>query len=214
MYLPTHFEVTDTAAMHRLIREHPLGSMVVLGPDGLDANPLPFELDAQAGTLGTLRAHVARANPLLAEIGDGAAVIVVFQGAQGYISPNWYPSKHETHRLVPTWNYQVVNAHGSLRWRDDERYVRGVIARLTREHESRTAQSPPWRMGDSAPEYIDSMVKAIVGLEIPIDRLAGKFKLSQNREHRDLVGAVEALARTESVALADAMNEALRARQD
>ena len=191
MYNPAHFAVTDLAALHRIIRAHPLGMLVTAGSSGLDANHIPFELDAATAPLGTLRAHVARANPVWQQCADGAAVLVVFRGAEAYISPNWYPSKHETHRLVPTWNYEVVHAHGRISIRDDEAYVRGVVARLTRRHEA--TEPKPWKMGDSAPEYIDGMLRAIVGIEITIDRLEGKSKLSQNREPRDRLGAAETL---------------------
>jgi transcriptional regulator len=191
MYNPAHFAVTEPAALHRIIRAHPLGMLVTAGSSGLDANHIPFELDAATGPHGTLRAHVARANPVWQQCADGAAVLVVFRGAEAYISPNWYPSKHETHRLVPTWNYEVVHAHGRISIRDDEAYVRGVVARLTRRHEA--TEPKPWKMGDSAPEYIDGMLKAIVGIEIAIERLEGKSKLSQNRETRDRLGAAETL---------------------
>ncbi|MOA10432.1 Protease synthase and sporulation protein PAI 2 [compost metagenome] len=118
-------------------------------------------------------------------------MLVIFRGAEGYISPNWYPSKHEAHRQVPTWNYEVVHAHGRLTVRDDEKFVRGVVGRLTRRHEA--GEPRPWKMGDAAPGYIDAMLQAIVGLEITITRLEGKAKLSQNKELRDRQGAVDAL---------------------
>ncbi|MGM9427574.1 FMN-binding negative transcriptional regulator [Hydrogenophaga sp. MI9] len=192
MYRPTHFEENRTEVLHALITTHPLGQLVTHGPDGLDANPLPFELDATVGPHGLLRAHVARANPVWQQAGD-TEVLVIFQAADGYISPNWYPSKPEHHRHVPTWNYQVVHAHGVLRVRDDERFVRGLVGRLTREHEQRAQQERPWRMGDSAPEFINGLLQVIVGVEIQITRLVGKFKLGQNREARDLEGAAAGL---------------------
>ena len=208
MYLPRHFEEARPDALHRIIRQRPLGTLVVAGPHGLDANHVPFELDAAAGAHGTLRAHVARANPVWTECPDGAQVLVVFGGADAYVSPNWYPSKHETHRLVPTWNYQVVHVHGTLRIRDDEKSVRGIVASLTREHESRTGDPRPWKMGDSAPEFIDGMLAAIVGIEVEIARIVGKFKLSQNREARDRVGAAQALAQRGDDEMARAMLDA------
>jgi transcriptional regulator len=191
MYTPAHFAVTDPAALHRIIREHPLGMLVTPSPDGMDANHIPFEFDPTVGAHGLLSAHVARANPVWQQCASGADVLIVFRGNEHYISPNWYPSKHETHRQVPTWNYEVVHAHGRLTVRDDDRFVRGVVARLTRTHE---AQEPkPWKMGDSAPDYIDGMVRAIVGIEVLVTRLEGKSKLSQNREPRDVRGAVDSL---------------------
>ena len=128
MYLPPMFAETDPAEIHRILRAHPLGTLVTHGPNGLDASHLPFLLDAQRGPQGTLLAHVARANALWREVRDGDPVLVVFRGAQGYISPNWYPSKQETHRHVPTWNYEAVHVHGHLRIHDDPTFVRGVVA--------------------------------------------------------------------------------------
>lgn len=192
MYVPPHFDEPRTEVLHDLIRQHPFGTLVTHGAGGLDANHIPFELLAGQGALGTLTAHVARANPVWREVRDGDEVMVIFRGGDAYISPNWYPSKHEFHRQVPTWNYRVVHAHGRITVRDDERTVRAVVARLTRTHEA--AQPAPWKMGDSAPEFIDTLLQAIVGIEIGITRLAGKFKLSQNKDERDLRAAGEVLA--------------------
>lgn len=205
MYTPAHFSVTDPAALERIIREHPLGILVTPLDGGMDANHIPFEFNPAGGELGLLSAHVARANPVWQQCANGAQVLVIFRGNESYISPNWYPSKHETHRQVPTWNYEVVHAHGRLTVRDDEKYVRGVVARLTRTHE---AQEPkPWKMGDSAPDYIDGMVRAIVGIEVLITRLEGKSKLSQNREPRDVGGAVDALRQRGHLEMAKAMEK-------
>ena len=207
MYLPAHFAEARPEALHDLIAQHPLGALVASGPHGLDANHLPFELDAAAGAHGVLRAHVARNNPLWQELADGAPVLVVFQAEQGYISPNWYPSKHAAHQQVPTWNYRVVHAHGRLRIRDDERFVRGLVARLTRTHEAGSQQEKPWKMTDSDSAYIDRMLQAIVGIEVEITRLVGKSKLSQNREAGDRLGAVQALQARGQDALAQAMQQ-------
>jgi transcriptional regulator len=209
MYLPAHFAETRTTELHALIGENPLGTLVTVGPDGLDANHIPFELLTGQGEQGVLQAHLARANPLVEQIVDGMSVMVVFQGPQAYISPNWYPSKHETHQQVPTWNYQVVHAHGRIHLRDDERFVRGIVARLTREHETPAQELPPWRMTDSSPDYIARMLAAIVGIEIEIERLVGKFKLSQNKTPQDVAGAVDALAHSGHAELAAAMNKPL-----
>ncbi len=141
MYLPSHFEESDPQALHALIRDYPLGLLVSHGEAGLDANHLPFELSPAKGAQGTLEAHVARNNPVWSELRDGDEVLVVFRAGDAYISPQWYPSKQEHHRQVPTWNYRVVHAHGRVRIRDDERYVRGLVARLTRTHEA--TQEPP-----------------------------------------------------------------------
>jgi len=206
MYNPAHFALQDTVDLHRIIRSHPLGMLVSLADGQLDANHIPFELDPGTGPLGLLKAHVARANPVWQQCGEGAPVMVVFRGAEAYISPNWYPSKHETHRLVPTWNYEVVHAHGRLTVRDDEAYVRGVVARLTRHHEA--PEPKPWKMGDSPLDYIDGMLRAIVGIEIHIERLEGKAKLSQNREERDRMGAAQTLSERGEDEMGQRMREA------
>ena len=193
MYLPEHFEETRVEELHGLIAEYPLGALVVNGPGGLDANHLPFELHPDAGDRGQLTAHVARANPLWKEVRDGDEVLVIFRAGDAYISPNWYPTKHETHRQVPTWNYRIVHVHGTITIRDDEKFVRGVVGRLTRTHETRTEPERPWKMSDSSREYIDEALTAIVGIEIAITKMTGKWKLSQNKDERDRLGAAEAL---------------------
>jgi transcriptional regulator len=209
MYLPPHFEETRVEELYRIITTHPLGVLVLNGPNGLDANHLPFELNPDVGTHGRLLAHVARANPLWQETQDNDEVLVIFRAADAYISPNWYPSKHEFHRQVPTWNYQAVHVHGRIKIRDDERFVRGVVARLTRVHEARTAAEEPWKMSDSSKEYIDQLLTAIVGIEIEITKLIGKWKLSQNREECDRQGAAEELHRRGEQRIAAAMLNAI-----
>ena len=206
MYLPTHFAETRPEELSRIIRDHPLGALVTHGASGLDADHLPFEFDPDVGTHGLLSAHLARANPLWQRCPTGTAVMVIFGGAQAYISPNWYPSKHEAHRQVPTWNYEVVHAHGVLTVHDDERFARGIIARLTRRHEA--TEPKPWKMGDSAPEYIDSMVRNIVGIEIAVTSLVGKSKLSQNKEARDRLNAAEILKARGHEEMSDLMRNA------
>jgi len=210
MYIPAHFEMANAHELHRIIQSHPLG-ILVTGEGGLDANHIPFYFDSSQGELGTLTAHIARANPLWQQCAHESEVLVVFRGAESYVSPNWYPSKHETHRQVPTWNYEVVHAHGKLTIHDDELFVRAVIGRLTKTHE---AQEPkPWKMSDSSPDYIDSMLKAIVGIQIAITRLEGKAKLSQNREPRDRQGVVNALTARGKDELANTMSARPTARQ-
>ena len=206
MYIPQQFAETRPEALHRIIRAHPLGMLATHGPEGLDADHIPFELDVAHGPHGRLLAHGARANDVWQRCPTGAAVMVAFRGVEAYVSPNWYPSKHEAHRQVPTWNYEVVHAHGTLTVRDDERFVRGLVARLTRRHEA--AEAKPWKMSDSAPEFIDAMLRNIVGLEIAITSLAGKAKLSQNKETRDRLNAADALATREHGELAQSMRNA------
>ncbi|MFM0300845.1 FMN-binding negative transcriptional regulator [Paraburkholderia sediminicola] len=219
MYMPAHFEENRPEVLHRLIAEQSFGALITHGPNGLDANHLPFEFDAQlapeggdaqpARTHGILRAHVARANPVWQEVAANPEALVIFQGPAAYISPTWYPSKHETHRQVPTYNYMVVHAHGRIVVRDDESFLRGLVARLTRKME--TGEPVPWKMGDAPADYIAQMLGAIVGLEIEVTRLVGKWKLGQNKEATDRRGAAEALlARTsdEQKAVGQAMLDA------
>ncbi|WP_159916891.1 FMN-binding negative transcriptional regulator [Pantoea sp. 18069] len=203
MYLPAHFSETRPQELTRIIRQNPLGILVSHGAQGLDADHLPFEFDPAAGDRGLLTAHVARANPVWQRCPTGTPVMVIFRATDGYISPNWYPSKHQAHRQVPTWNYEVVHAHGLLTIRDDERFVRGMVGKLTRRHEATEPQ--PWKMADSPPEFIDDLLRQIVGIEIAVTSLVGKRKLSQNKAQRDQAGAAQALMARGNGALAQAM---------
>lgn len=203
MYVPAPFDESRPDVLHRLIADNPLGILFTKGKSGMDANHLPFELNAKDGPMGVLHCHVARHNPVWQDIADGDEVLVVFRAGDAYISPQWYPSKHESHKQVPTWNYIVAHAYGRATIRDDERYVRGMVARLTRTHEA--SQPVPWKMTDSPKEHIDMMLKAIVGIEIEITRLIGKSKLSQNKEVRDIQGAGEALSAKGSDVIGQAM---------
>lgn len=210
MYLPDHFVENRPEELHRIVRAYPLGMLVTLNQGALDADHIPFRLDTEVtdkAPLGTLSAHVARANSVWQRCPTGTEVMVVFRGEQAYISPNWYPSKHETHRLVPTWNYEVVHAHGVVTVHDQERFVRRNVSLLARTHEA--SEPRPWKMGDSPPEYIDTMLSNIVGLEITITSLVGKVKMSQNRERRDRAGAAEVLEQRGHTAMAQAMKKTL-----
>ncbi|WP_426702546.1 FMN-binding negative transcriptional regulator [Rhodanobacter sp. Col0626] len=184
MYMPKHFEETRTEVLHGLIRAYPFAALVTRTKDGLSANHLPFELVGEM-----LHGHVACGNELVKM--DGAEVLLVFQGPDGYISPNWYPSKHETGREVPTWNYAVVHVHGRLRVVDDASWLRGLLETLTSHHEA--GQSKPWKIGDAPEDHIEKSLRAIVGLEIAIDRIEGKFKLSQNHPARNRAGVIVGL---------------------
>ena len=203
MYLPSHFETPDLASLHQLILAYPLGALITHGERGLDANHLPFELDTEEGEHGLLRAHVARNNPLWQEASHGDEVLVIFKAADAYISPNWYPSKQVHHQQVPTWNYSVVHAHGRIRIHDDARFVRRLLTNLTRRHES--AEPAPWKIADAPREYIEAMVQAVVGIEIEITGLVGKFKLSQNKADADRQGAADSLQARGQVEIAEAM---------
>ncbi|MFL9944587.1 FMN-binding negative transcriptional regulator [Paraburkholderia agricolaris] len=203
MYIPAHFDEPRTEVLHTLIKENPFGILFTHGKSGMDANHIPFELKAAEGACGVLHAHVARANPVWQDVANGDEVLVVFRAGDAYISPSWYPGKHEFHKQVPTWNYRVVHAYGRISIHDDERYVRGVVGRLTRTHEA--SQPKPWKMTDSPADYIDAMLKAIVGVEIEITRLVGKIKLGQNKDVRDIRGAGAALNEQGENVVGDAM---------
>ncbi|KVR81388.1 FMN-binding negative transcriptional regulator [Burkholderia vietnamiensis] len=205
MYVPADFAESNPDALRELIVQHPFGTLVTHGANGLDANHLPLELLPRDGGLGELHAHVARANPLWQEVENGDDVLVIFRAGDAYISPNWYPSKHVAHRQVPTWNYVVVHAYGRITVRDDEKFVRGVVARLTRTHEA--SQPVPWKMADAPKDYLDALLQSIVGLQIEITRLVGKRKLSQTKAADDIRGAADALIANGQVAIGDAMLE-------
>jgi transcriptional regulator len=203
MYVPDPFNESRTEILHAHITRHPFGTLITHGAGGLNANHLPFELASAESELGVLHAHVARANPVWQEVANGDEVLVVFTAGDAYISPNWYPSKQETHRHVPTWNYIAVHAYGRVSVRDDEKYVRGVVARLTRTHEA--SQARPWKMSDAPSDFVDTLLASIVGVQVEITRLVGKSKVGQNRETRDIQGAGEALRARGQFEIGDAM---------
>ena len=207
MYVPQQFAEPRVQELHRIVRDNSLGMLVTNTATGLEANHLPFLLDEQPGTGGVLIAHVARANPIWRDIRDDDAVLVVFRGVGGYISPNWYPGKQETHRRVPTWNYEVVHAHGTIHVRDDEKFVRGVVGRLTRQHEADQAQ--PWKMSDAPSDFIAEELRHIVGIEIRITRLEGKRKLNQHYQLQDREGAIRGLEAHGNHGLAQAIKDTL-----
>lgn len=191
MYLPTHFKQENLPELFDLIEKNPLGSLMVIYDGEMEANHIPFELDRSAGNSGLLRGHIAKANPLFTLLEEVQSAYVIFHAEQSYISPNWYPGKFEHHREVPTWNYRVVHVKGTIRKIDDEKYLRGILARLTRQHEA--PQALPWKMGDAPNDYIEEQLEKIVAIEIEIDSIVGKFKVSQNRSAVDATSAANAL---------------------
>ena len=192
MYIPPAFREDRIETLHELIRQHPLGLLTNAGEGGLVATPVPFLVYADEGRTGTLRAHVARANPHWRELQGGAGCLVVFMGPQGYVTPSWYPTKRETQKVVPTWNYVCVQAWGQPRIVEDAAWLRRQLDDLThaREHD----RPAPWAVGDAPDEFIAAQMKAIVGIEIPIERIEGKWKLSQNRPQADRAGVVAGLS--------------------
>jgi transcriptional regulator len=190
MYQPPHFREDRLDVQHKLIVAHPLGLIVSIGPEGLIANPLPFLLDPQVAPFGKLRSHLARANSQWQNL-DGQAVLVVFQGVNTYVSPSWYQTKQDTGKVVPTWNYAIVQARGIAHVLDDRSWLSKQVGQLTTEHEAK--QPIPWAVGDAPADYISAQLKGIVGLEIAITSIEGKWKVSQNRPEADRRGVAEAL---------------------
>ncbi len=184
MYLPSHFEENDPAALRALMADHPLATWVCVVEGQPVVNHLPFHLDETRGPHGTLIGHLARANPLWKA--SPSPGVLVFQGPQSYVTPSWYPSKQEHGKVVPTWNYAVVHAHGTPRYIHDKPELHALVSRLTNHHE--TPRAKPWAVDDAPHDYTQAMLGAIVGVEIPIERLVGKFKLSQNRSDVDREG--------------------------
>jgi transcriptional regulator len=191
MYVPKHHEESDISVLHALVRSHPLGTWVTQGDGELLANHVPFFVDPARGKFGTLIGHVARANRVWQSFSKTVDSVVVFQGPQTYITPSWYPSKHAHGKAVPTWNYAVVHAHGLPRVIEDREWLLQHVNQLTNVHEAR--QALPWKVTDAPAEFTDKLLQSIVGIEIPITRLVGKWKVSQNRPEPDKLGVVAGL---------------------
>lgn len=200
MYVPQQFHEPDIGVIHQLIRSHPLGAIVTVTPDGLDANHIPLILQPDPAPLGTLHGHVARGNTLWRDSSPSVDALVIFQGPEAYVSPSVYPSKAENPKVVPTWNYVVVHAHGRLRPVDDAAWLRTNIEQLTRSHESH--RQVPWHVTDAPADFVDQLVKGIVGIEITITKLTGKWKVSQNRSQADRDGVVAGLTSEGAEAMA------------
>jgi transcriptional regulator len=186
MYLPKSFHETRTDVLYALMSDYPFATVITHGGEVLTANHLPLERVGETA----LHGHVARGNELANA--DGAQVLVIFHGADGYVSPNWYPTKHDTGREVPTWNYAVVHVHGRLRVVEDQAWLRQLLERLTDRHEA--AQPKPWRIDDAPEDHIEKMLRMIVGIDIAIERIEGKFKLSQNHVEANRAGVLQGLA--------------------
>lgn len=195
MYLPTHFKHEQLDDLVDLIQQYPLATVVMTAADDtLEVNHLPLEFERQQGGLGVLRGHIAKANPMFEILSRSALAYVIFQAEDAYISPNWYEGKQEHHRVVPTWNYRVVHVKGEIRTLEDERYLRGVLARLTRQHEA--SQPVQWKMGDAPQDFIAEQMEKIIAIEINIQSMIGKFKVSQNRSAVDALNVAKALEKS------------------
>ena len=192
MYEPSHFKVEDRDALFAVMREHPLATLVTVGESGLIANPVPFVVHADEGPQGVLRAHLARPNPQWKAIAAGAETLVIFTGVERYVTPAWYATKQETGKVVPTWNYVTVQARGPARAIEDPVWLRAQLESLTRQQEAPRAE--PWSVSDAPEIFVAAQARGIVGIEIEITSLIGKFKLSQNRQEADKLGVLNGLA--------------------
>ena len=206
MYRPAHFREERRDVLHGFIERHPLGALVTVAAGRPEVDHVPMQLDREAGPCGRLSGHVARANPVVRAPPDGSQVLVVFAGADAYVSPSAYPSKQVDGRVVPTWNYAVVHARGPIRWFDDRDRLHALVAALTDRHESGRAE--PWAVTDAPADYMDAMVRGIVGFEIEVEVLEGNFKSSQNRADADRDGVRRQLS---DVRTPDELAELVRA---
>jgi transcriptional regulator len=191
MYQPPHFREDNREVQHALIRARPLGLLVTLGSAGLMANPVPFVLDASASPYGTLKTHLSRANTQWQDFDASQEALVVFQGPETYITPSWYAAKREHGKVVPTWNYAIVQAYGRMRVIDDPDWLLRQITAMTDVHEA--AQPRPWAVSDAPAAFVAAQLKGIVGIEIEITRIEGKWKVSQNRSEADREGVAAGL---------------------
>lgn len=208
MYQPPHHREDRLEVQHELIRTYPLGTLVTMTKSALVANAIPFILDASVGPYGTLKAHLARANAQWRDYDPAVDVLIIFQGVERYITPSWYATKAETGKVVPTWNYVMVQASGPMRVIEDRDWLRIQIADLTAALEGRRAE--PWAVSDAPTAFVEAQLKGIVGLEIPIVRLEGKWKVSQNRPDGDRQGVIDGLraaGEDESLAMAELVRE-------
>ena len=194
MYIPPHFREDRLEVLHDLIRQNSLATLVTLGEGGLIANHVPLIVDPHPAPYGTLRGHLSRANVQWSESVPGKLALAIFQGPSTYITPSWYPSKSETGRVVPTYNYVAVHAHGELRTYDDPALLEQHLRKLTAAHEAPFTEK--WTLDDAPANYIEGLLKAIVGIEIPISKLEGKWKVSQNRPQKDRAGVTAGLRST------------------
>jgi transcriptional regulator len=197
MYTPSGFALNDLPELQQQILGTRLALLVTHGEQGLQASHLPLLLNTDEGPNGTLYGHFAKANPQWKELQNGAEALVIFAGADAYVSPGFYPSKAEHGKVVPTWNYVAVHAYGSAEVFTDADRLRSLVSALTDRHEAGRAQ--PWKVADAPADYIDGMLRAIVGFALPIQRLEGKRKLSQNRSAEDIAGVREGLAASPNV---------------
>jgi transcriptional regulator len=200
MYVPAHFGEDRVPTLHAAIREIGFGMLVTLGDDGLSASHVPMLIDTEPGPFGTLSGHLARPNPQWRTVKYDTAALAVFLGPNAYISPSWYETKKQSGKVVPTWNYVAIHARGRLRFFDNRESLRHIVTRLTEKYEQSRAE--PWQVTDAPADYVDAMLKAIIGFELTIEQLDGKWKMSQNQPIENRAGVVEGLTQEGDDALA------------
>ena len=211
MYIPPHFEQPDIEVMHDLIRNRPLATLVTLGSDGINANHIPLHLSPAPEPFGVLRGHVARANPIWRDLESDVDTLAIFHGPDAYISPSWYATKQETGKVVPTWNYAVVHAYGSLRIIDDASWVRSQMEDLTTHHEA--AFPVPWALSDAPEDFTEKLIEAVIGIEMVITRLSGKWKVSQNQppqNQHSVIQGLNASGQCEAITMAALVNAGVK----
>jgi transcriptional regulator len=201
MYVPAQFKEDRISVLHDAIRGIAFGTLVTIGTDGMTANHVPMLIDAEPKPFGMLCGHVARGNPQWRTAQPQTEALAIFTGPQSYITPSWYPTKQETGKVVPTWNYIAVHAYGTLRFSDDPAQIRAHVTKLTATHEAGRAK--PWAVSDAPEDYLRAMIAAIIGFEFTITRLEGKWKMSQNRSPSERAGVVDGLRRQDATEIAD-----------
>lgn len=204
MYAPSHFHETRLDVLHSLIERYPLGTLITVIDGEITANHVPFLIEGSDSGPGILKCHVAKANPVWRELSNHKELLVAFQGCNAYVSPSWYPSKYEHGKAVPTWNYTVAHARGIAQTTTDREWLLQHVRQLSDTHEAK--QVMPWQVSDAPTDYIDKMLGAIVGIEISLSSLEGKWKVSQNRSESDRVGVVaglESMRSEDALAMSD-----------
>jgi transcriptional regulator len=208
MYIPRANQETRIPVIHRLMEEQPFASLITTGATGLFASHIPMVLELDGTEMGRLKCHLSRANRQWRDFAPDVEALAIFSGPQHYITPSWYPEKEESGRVVPTWNYVVVHAYGHLRVIEDSDWLMAHLESLVTIHE--TELPAPWKIEDAPVDYVESQIKGIVGLEMVIERLEGKWKVSQNRSEQDRAGVAKGLAElntTESLAMKALVDE-------
>lgn len=208
MYIPPQFEQPDIETLHEMIRYNPLATLVTLGANGIDANHIPLHLSPTSEPYGVLRGHVARANPMWRDYAEDKETLAIFHGAQAYISPSWYATKPETGKVVPTWNYAVVHAYGYLRIIDDAAWIRSQLEVLTQHNEA--AFPHPWAVSDAPEDFTEKLIEAVVGIELVITRLMGKWKVSQNQPPKNQNSVIQGLNANGLSAMAELVGTGIR----